>query len=126
MDSYNNLLSESAEIKKISFCITNCTRNINTLKKIIDSMINDKSIYHTGSNTISKSLTYINNNINTLENLFLDVDKLSHEKEKRKTYVFLIESTISDFKEFHNKLDKIRLYNEDMKYLSSYLETTTI
>ena len=117
---------DASEIKKISLCITNCTRNVNNLKKIIESMITDTSIYNTQANTLSKSLMYINNNINTLENLFLVTDNLSHDKEMRKRYVILIETTIADLKEFHQKLDKIRTHNDDIRYLTEYLESTTI
>lgn len=117
---------DSAVINKISYCISKCTRNINDLKVIIEEMIRDRSINDLRSNNISKSLFYIDSNINTLENLFLEADTLSHDKEIRKRYVVLIENTISDFKEFRQKLDKLRMYNDDIRHLTEYLESTTI
>lgn len=122
----NTDYQNSSEIKKISTCITNCTRNVNDLKKIIETMINDSSIYNTRSNTLSKSLMYINNNINVLENLFLVADNLSHGNGLRKKYIILIETTISDLKNFHQKLDKIKTHNDDIRALTEYLENTTI
>lgn len=119
-------MSEDSEIKKISCSITNCTRNVNNLKKIVELMIIDSSIYTTQSNTMEKSLLYIDTNINTLENLFLITDSLSENKETRKRYVILIETTITDLKEFKSKLNKIKTHSIDMKELVDYLENTRI
>lgn len=119
-------MSEEAEIKKIQCSITSCTRNVNNLKKIIEVMITDSSIYTTQFSTLEKSLIYIDNNINILENLFLVTDSLAENKETRKRYVILIETTIADLKEFKHKLNKIRTHSIDMKELSDYLENTRI
>lgn len=89
-------------------------------------MISDSSIYITQSNTLEKSLMYISDNINTLENLFFVTDSLVQNKETRKKYVILIETTISDLNEFKSKLDKIKTHSIDMKDLIDYLENTRI
>lgn len=117
---------EDLEIKRIYLVITSCCRNVNNLKKIIEEMITDSSIWTTQANTVDKSLRYIDNNINTLENLFLDTDRLSSDKKGRKIIVVLIEETISDMREFRQKLEKIKTFTEDMKALSCYLEGTRL
>lgn len=119
-------MNEDSYIKNISSTIIKCTKNVNDLKKIIETMISDNSIYNTLSNTVEKSLLYIDGNINTLENLFLVADSLSKNKEIRKTYVLLIESTINDFKEFRIKLEKIKMINKDINALVEYLENSKL
>lgn len=114
-------------IKKISLNITGCVKSINSLKNVIYSMIDDKSINTTSTNTIEKSLLFIDNNINTLENTFFIADSISStNKDIRKQYVLLIESTINDMKKFRHKLEKIKTYNDDINDLSEYLKITNI
>ena len=120
-------MNDEQIINKISLNIKGCVRSVNSLKNTIDLMIDDESISNTSSNTIEKSLTFIDNNINTLENTFFIADSLSStNKYIRKQYVLLIESTINDMKNFRQKLEKIKTYNDDIGALSEYLKTTTI
>jgi len=119
-------MSDLPVFKNISSTIAGCTKNVKNLKKIIGLMISDSSIYTTQSNTLEKSLSYIDGNINTLENLFSSVDAITDHKDIRKKYVILIEDTILDFTSFKQKLDKIKLHNINMKELADYLENTRI
>jgi hypothetical protein len=104
----------------------NCNKSISRLKNIIDNMIKEGILYNTTSNTIDKSLVFINGNINTLENLFLSVDSIQTDREWRKQYVILIENSISDMNSFKEKLDRVKEINLEIKNLEKYLQETSI
>lgn len=89
-------------------------------------MIKDSSIYTTNTNTIEKTLLYIDGYLNKLENLFLVTDTLSENREIRKYYILLLETTVDDLKIFRTKLEKIKTYSIDVEDLSDYLKNTKI
>jgi len=104
----------------------NCNNSISRLKNIIDNMIKEGSLYKTTTNTIDKSLVFINGNINTLENLFSSVDSIQSDREWRKRYVILIDKSISDMNDFKERLDKVKEFSLEIKNLEKYLGNTSI
>jgi hypothetical protein len=119
-------MDEKYEIENISYIISTCERNVNDLKKIIYSMITDLSIYKARSKTLDDAVSYLKENINSLENLFSVIDLISRHKDIRKRYVILNEKIIGDFNDFKSRLESIKSYRVHMNNLVEYIDTTRI